>query len=78
MPTIKNRLERLEEKQWQKRWEALNSCLAGRSLEDLEFFVVHGYLPEVPIPGSPYTPDTACPVTWEEHKRLIRGGAKTK
>ena len=70
MATIKNRPERLEEKQWQKKCEAVDSYLAGRSLADVEFFVVHGYLSEVPIAGDPYTP---CPTTWEEHKSFIRG-----
>ena len=73
MPTIKNRIERLEEKQWQKECEALDSYLAGRSLADVEFFAANGYLPEVPIAGDPYTPS---PMTWEEHKRLFSGRSK--
>jgi hypothetical protein len=70
MATIKSRLERLEEKQWQKQCEELDRYLKGRSLEDVEFFAVHGYLPEEPIPGEPYAPGHT---SWEEYKLLVRG-----
>lgn len=69
MATLKNRIEWLEEKQWQERCERLNHYLEGRSFEDVEFFCAHGYLPEVPIPGAPFTPLRL--LSWKEYKRTI-------
>jgi hypothetical protein len=73
MATLKSRIEQLEEKQWQQQLEAANSHLEGRSMEDLEFFCAHGYLPEVPIPGPPVDTSAWQRPTWKEHKRAIAG-----
>jgi len=59
MATLKRRIEQLEETQWQELLEAADRYLEGRSIEDREFFCVHGYLPEVPIPGSRLKNDSA-------------------
>lgn len=71
MTSVKRRLEQLEEKQWQERCGELNRYLAGRSLGDVEFFCIHGYLPEAPIPETPYIPGR--PLTLEEHRRFLAG-----
>jgi hypothetical protein len=72
MANLKSRIEQLEAEQWQDAVKQLNRALNGRSLEDAEFFCVHGYLPEVPIPGFPVdTSNWGC--TWEELKRFTAG-----
>ncbi len=73
MATLKRRIEQLEEKHWQRQLESANSLLEGRSMEDLEFFCVHGYLPEAPIPGSPVDTSAWHRPTWKEHKRAFAG-----
>ena len=60
---LRRRLELLEEEQCRKMLEEFDRDLEGRSLEDVEFFCVHGYLPEVPIPGSPFIP---VRMSWKE------------
>ena len=60
---FERRLERVEEEHWRKTIEVLDRYLEGRSLEDVEFFCVHGYLPEIPIPGRPFAPP---PMSWNE------------
>ena len=60
---LKRRLEQVEEEHWRRTIEVLDRYLEGRSREDVEFFCVHGYLPEIPIPGRPFTPP---PMSWKE------------
>ena len=50
MATLSSRIEQLEERNWQEGLERLVRCLEGRSLEDREFFCVHGYLPDTWVP----------------------------
>jgi hypothetical protein len=73
MANLKSRIEQLEEEQWQEACEWLCRALDGRSEEDREFFCVHGYLPEVPIPGRPVDTSTLRRMTWEEFKRFTAG-----
>jgi hypothetical protein len=73
MATLKSRIEQLEERNWQEQLERLDRYLEGRSLEDREFFCVHGYLPEVPILGRPVDTSVWRRPTWKEHKRAIAG-----
>lgn len=73
MATLKSRIEQLEERNWQEQLEAMDRYLKGRSLEDLEFFCVHGYLPDVPIPGLPVDTSEWPRQTWKEHKREFAG-----
>jgi hypothetical protein len=72
MTNLRSRIEQLEEKVWQNISAMLDRYLAGRSVEDVEFFCVHGYLPETPIPGDPYHPSGSWP-KWKDHKRAIAG-----
>jgi hypothetical protein len=62
MPRLR-RIEQLEEEQCRRALEGLDRYLEGRSIEDVEFFCVHGFLPEVPIPSSPFVPE---PLRWKE------------
>jgi hypothetical protein len=73
MATLKRRIEQLEEKQWQELLEAADRYLEGRSMEDREFFCVHGYLPDVPIPGRPVDVSSWRRPSWKEHKRTFEG-----
>jgi hypothetical protein len=75
MATLKRRIEQLEEKQWQELLEAADRCLKCRSMADLEFFCVHGYLPDVPMPGSPLDVSSWQRPSWKEHKRTLAGRA---
>jgi hypothetical protein len=61
MTTLRNRIKQLEEEQWRRLTEELDGYLAGRSVEDVEFFCVHGFLPEVPIRQHPGTLNTTRP-----------------
>jgi hypothetical protein len=74
---FKGRLERVEEEHWRKTIEVLDRYLEGRSREDVEFFCVHGYLPEISIPGRPFAPP---PMSWNERwkdwKEFQRAAAK--
>ena len=60
---FKGRLERVEEEHRRRTTEALDRYLEGRSTEDVEFFCVHGYLPQIPIPGRPFE---SPPMSWNE------------
>ena len=60
---FKRRLEQVEEEHWRRTIEALDRSLDGRTIGDVEFFCVHGYLPEIPIPGRPFAPP---PMSWKE------------
>ncbi len=60
MTNLRSRIEQLEEKVWQNISAKLDRYLAGCSVEDVEFFCVHGYLPETPMPGHPYHPSSAA------------------
>ena len=71
MTTIKSRIEQLEERNWQEQLERLHRYLDGRSIRDVEFFCVHGYLPEVAIPGPPVDTSGWQRPTWKEHKRAF-------
>ena len=66
------RVEQLEEVYWRRTLDATDRYLEGRSVEDVEFFCVHGYLPEVPTPGIPYIPERLSWKQrwkqWKEHK----------
>jgi hypothetical protein len=73
MATLRVRVARLEEKQWQDSREQLWRYLKGRSKEDAEFFCVHGYLPDVPIPGCSVDTSAWRKWTWEDHKRTFAG-----
>jgi len=73
MATLKVRIARLEEKQWQDSRKQLCRYIEGRSEEDVEFFCVHGYLPEVPIPGRPVDTSAWQELSGENHKRAIAG-----
>jgi hypothetical protein len=73
MATLRSRIEQLEERNWQEQLEAADRYLHGRSMEDLEFFCIHGYLPEVPIPGRPVDTSAWRRPTWKEHKRAFAG-----
>jgi len=73
MATLRSRIEQLEERNWQELLERLDRYLEGRSLEDREFFCVHGYLPEVPIPGPPVDTSAWRRPKWKEHKRALAG-----
>jgi hypothetical protein len=64
-------MARLEEKQWQDSQKQLCRYLEGRSEEDVEFFCVHGYLPEMPIPGRPVDTSAWQESSVEDHKRAI-------
>jgi len=72
MTILRSRIEQLEGKVWQNISAKLDRYLAGCSVEDVEFFCVHGYLPETPMPGHPYHPSGSWP-KWKEHKRAIAG-----
>jgi hypothetical protein len=73
MATLRSRIEQLEERNWEDALERLDRYLEGRSLEDREFFCVHGYLPEVPMPGHPVDTSAWRRPTWKEHKRMFAG-----
>jgi hypothetical protein len=51
MVMLKRRLEQAEEAKWRSLIEAADCYLEGRSVADVEFFCIHGYLPEVTLPG---------------------------
>jgi hypothetical protein len=53
--------------------EASGRGLQRRSEAEVEFFVAHGYFPEIPIPGTPV--DTSEWSGWSraEEKRLFAG-----
>ena len=53
MATLKSRIDQLEFEQWLKNMAELDRYLEGRSEADNEFFCVHGYLPDPPLPGPP-------------------------
>ena len=77
MTNLRSRIEQLEEKVWQNISAKLDRYLEGRSLGDVEYFCIHGYVPETPIPGPPCH---ASRSTWKErwsawkkHKRACAG-----
>lgn len=63
MSQLRTKIDQLEEKQYRRLLEDLDRNLEGRSLEDVEFFCAHGYLPEVPIPGPAFVPER---LSWDE------------
>jgi hypothetical protein len=67
------RLEKLEEANLYRTIETINHSLEGRSVEDAEFFCVHGYLPEVPISGRAYKPQHLSWKEWKEDQRITAG-----
>lgn len=70
MTTLRSRIDQLEQQQWRELMEELDGYLAGRSVEDVEFFCVYGYLPEVPLPGPLYAPERlSWKERWKEWKR---------
>jgi len=73
MSTLKRRIEQLEETQWQELLEAADRYLEGRSIEDREFFCVHGYLPEVPTLGPPVDSSVWQRPSSREYKRTFAG-----
>jgi hypothetical protein len=73
MANFRVRIRRLEAKQWEDAWEQLCRYVNGRSEEDLEFFCVHGYLPDVPIPGRSVDTSLWQRRTWEDYKRTFAG-----
>ena len=60
---LKRRLDRIEERHWRTTLDAVDRYLHSRSMEDVEFFCVHGYLPETAIPGRPFEPS---PLSWNK------------
>src|SRR4051794_19943480 len=62
-PTLKRRLEQLEQDYWRRTVEALDRYLEGRSIKDVEFFCANGYLTENPILGTIFEPPR---LTWRE------------
>jgi hypothetical protein len=73
MTTLRGRIEHLEEEQWRQLTEELDGYLVGRSVEDVEFFCIHGYLPEVPLPGPSYTPERLSrKERWKKWKKRHR------
>ena len=73
---FKRRLEQVEEEHWRRTIEVLDRYLEGRSREDGEFFCVHGYLPEIPIPGRPFAPPMSWKERWKDWKEYQRVAAK--
>jgi hypothetical protein len=72
MPQLKRSVDEFEEECWQNMSATLQRHIGGRSRGDVEFFCVHGYLPETPIPGDPYYPSESWP-TKKEHDRSVEG-----
>ena len=73
MANLRRRLEQLEEKRVRKMLEEFDRDLEGRSLEDVKYFCAHGYLPEVPIPGSAFVLERlSWKVRWEQWKESQR------
>jgi hypothetical protein len=73
MATLKNRIEQAEDRQWLESRKRLLAAFNGRSMADLEFFVAHGYLPEIPIPGTPVDTSEWPVRSRAEVKRLLAG-----
>ena len=73
MATLRVRIARLEEKQWQDSRKQLCRYFEGRSEEDVEFFCVHGYLPEVPTLGPPVDSSVWQRPSSREYKRTFAG-----
>jgi hypothetical protein len=61
--TLKRRLEQIEEDYWRRTVEAVDRYLEGRSIADVEFFCINGYLPENPLLGRIFEPPR---VSWRE------------
>jgi hypothetical protein len=71
--TLKRRLEQLEETYWRTTADAVDRYLEGRSIVDIEFFCVNGYLPENPILGPIFKPPRmSWPERWREWKESQR------
>jgi hypothetical protein len=73
MATLKHRIQQAEERQWQESRKRLLADCNGRSMADLEFFVAHGYLPEIPIPGTPVDTSEWPVGSRAEFQRLLVG-----
>jgi len=67
--SLSRKIERLEEEYWRQQLETADRYLVGSSIEDVEFFCVHGYLPDTPIPGQPFQPR---PMNWPERWKQFR------
>lgn len=73
MASPKRRIEQQEERHWHELIEATDQYLEGRSLEDYEYFCVHGYLPEVPTPGPAFhVRRLPWKERWMQFKNLLR------
>ena len=66
---LRRRLDRIEERLWRMTFDSVDRYLHGRSMEDVEFFCVHGYLPEMASPGLPFEPP---PSSWNERWKHFR------
>jgi hypothetical protein len=73
MATLESRIERAEERHWLESRKRLLAVFNGRSMADLEFFVAHGYLPEIPTPGTPVDTSEWPVGSRAEEKRLLAG-----
>ena len=73
MATLKHRIEQAEDRHWLESRKRLLAAFNGRSMADLEFFVAHGYLPEIPIPGTPVDTSEWPVGSRAEGKRLLAG-----
>jgi hypothetical protein len=73
MATLKSRIEQAEERQRQESWKRVVAACNGRSEADVEFFVAHGYFPEIPIPGTPVDTSEWSELSRAEEKRLFAG-----
>ena len=73
MATLKSRIEQAEDRQRQESWKRVVAACNGRSEADVEFFVAHGYFPEIPIPGTPVDTSEWSESSRAEEKRLLSG-----
>jgi hypothetical protein len=74
--TLKRRLEQLEENCWRRTVEGLDRYLEGRSVADVEYFCITGYLPENPILGHIFEPSRMSWrerwIEWKEFQRVSK------
>ncbi len=63
-------MDQVEELHWRRLWDELYRVLAGRSEQDIDFFCVHGCLPQRPGAASAQAFDLArAPiVSWTQHQ----------
>jgi len=76
MRPLKRRLEDLEDLDYVAQCRALAAYLRGRTETDVEFFILHGYLPEASLPGPAFDSSEVLRNTTREDRkqteRLIR------